>query len=125
MRYRDRIWSPAVLLLTSVNLRISSIRSRLDIFSTYSTHINYAIVPPYTLVGPFLRTALKIVRTWGLIAERRSGDFTSGLSLDQPVRFFIKINYFNNVKILFVTAVEITGEGHFAFSVRPISLKRQ
>ena len=46
MRYRDRIWSPAVLLLTSVNLRISSIRSRLDIFSTYSTHINYAIVPP-------------------------------------------------------------------------------
>ena len=48
MRYRDRIWSPAVLLLTSVNLRISSIRSRLDIFSTYSTHINYAIVPPYT-----------------------------------------------------------------------------
>ena len=43
MRYRDRIWSPAVLLLTSVNLRISSIRSRLDIFSAYSTHINYAI----------------------------------------------------------------------------------
>ena len=103
MRYRDRIWSPAVLLLTSVNLRISSIRSRLDIFSTYSTHINYAIVPPYTLVGPFLRTALK----WGLIAERRSGDFTSVLSLDLPVRFFIKINYFNNVKILFVTAVEM------------------
>ena len=56
MRYRDRIWSPAVLLLTSVNLRISSIRSRLDIFSTYSTHINYAIVPPILLVpllGPF------------------------------------------------------------------------
>ena len=60
-----------------------------------------------------------------LIAVRRSGDFTSGLSLDQPVSFFIKINYFNNVKILFVTAVEITREGHLAFSVRPISLKRQ